>query len=192
MKIPSVFYGKPGQVTLRVRKLAKKLVADRDFGDYDSGELLDTAEVAGLVLVDQEFEHSAASHFHCYLLPNLLSEASQQADIRPNLHDWLMASLSEEWRFVTTLGGSAWLGLDKRGHSFARRYVEAAIQHWPTIAGIENRFGPRLEGHPFVDQWRTLSMALEILGLSAHERMSIPAREPQVLLDLIDKRGVSS
>ena len=53
MKIPSLFYGKAGQATSRVRKLAKSLLQTREFGGYDPGPFLDTKEVSGLVLIHE-------------------------------------------------------------------------------------------------------------------------------------------
>ena len=192
MKIPSIFYGKAGSATSRIRKLAKTLLVTREFGRFDPGPLLDTRDVGGLVLVREEFEPSAEQHFHCYALSEEMAEASTQQTIHDNLHDWLMASLDEEWRFICTLGGASLLGLGKRDASFARRYVEAAIRYWPSMAAEIDRFGPVLEGNSILDHWNTLAGALERLGLSARERTAIRGRAPQVLLSLVDEHGVDS
>ena len=189
MKIPSLFYGKAGQATSRVRKLAKSLLQTREFGSYDPGPFLDTKEVSGLVLIHEEFEPSSEQHFHCYALSEYIVELSPQNLIRANLREWLDASLESEWRFLCTLGGALMHALRDGNEGLARRYVEAAVNHWPAMALEIERFGPLLEGQTLLQHWHTLGAALGVLGVSARERIAVPALTPQALLDLVDKRG---
>ena len=188
MKIPSIFYGKPGQVSSRMRKLAKSLVQTRSFATYEPGPLLDTKEVRGLVLFSQEFERSSEQQFHCYVLSDCLSEAAPRGEMHAVIREWLMASLSDEWRFLCTLGGSSVLGLDKADSFSARRYLEAACHHWPAMALERRRFGPVLQGDDVLDHWSTLFVAVRNLGVSVHERMAMTNREPEAYLKLIDSR----
>jgi hypothetical protein len=189
MKIPRIFYGKAGQATARVRKQAKALLRTRDYATYDPGPLLSTEEVGGVILISKELMASTDEHFHCYALSEGLAEASAPSEVRKNLHDWLVASLGEEWRFMCTLGGLSWIGLEEGGPLVARRYVEAAVQHWPSMSHERARFGPVPEGGDILDRWYTLFAALEMLGLPSYERVTLPTRDPQALLDVVAKRG---
>jgi hypothetical protein len=188
MKIPSLLLGRAGQVETRVRKVAASIIDAKCFADFDLGPLVDTATVSGMILVDQESSPSNEPHFHCYMLSSGLADASPQAEIRKNLNEWLTGSLDTQWRFMCTLGGEAWLGLDQSEPVFARLYVEAAIRHWSAMKLENHRFGPPLDGQSDVLRyWRTLFFAVGKLGLPAKERMKTPGLEPRALLDLVDK-----
>lgn len=191
MKIPSMFYGTAAKVIPGVRKLARLLIEARNFSSYDAGTLLDVSEVQGLVLVNEPID-MAETHFHCYALSQELSKNSPQQQIPQNIHEWLMASLDDEVRFMCTLGGSSWLGLEKYAPEFSRRYVEAAVRHWPAMAAEKHRFGPAVSGLTILDSWTTLFTALEFLGVTSRERMAKPRREPKELLELMERRGALS
>jgi hypothetical protein len=188
MKLPKAFYGTSAQAVPRIRKLARALLTTREFSSYDAGTFLEMSEVEGHVLVDKPY-FAAENHFHCYALSQEISNVSAQSEIAENIHEWLIASLDTEWRFLCTLGGSSRLGLVGFPPIFARRYVEAAVRHWPAIAPYKTRFGPTAEGRTILNCWWTLFIALEILGLSAPEQMAKPGREPRELLDVVEQRG---
>lgn len=189
MKLPQVLYGRQGQVARQTQALASTLNAAGRLHELGVGPVLDTQTTEGLVLVNKEAEPSKAAQFHCYLMPDAIFKASPQPQIRDNMYDWLMASLDDEARFLCTLGGMTWLGLDQRGPAVARRYVDAAICHFPSIGKERKRFGPRHAGWDVLDLWRTLSFALQMLGLTAARRTERSGRDPQELLDLVDGGG---
>jgi hypothetical protein len=193
MKLPAMFYGPPGRTALRVRKFAKGLVERGDFVQYDPGPFIDTADNGGLILANEESWRTDAENFRCYLLPDEIAAASVQSAIRDNMHAWLMGSLQDGWRFMSTLGGLSWLGLQGRDRACALRYVHAAVEHWPAMNAERPRFGPpRGDENNVLLIWTTLFFALDILGLSASERMKIPGRTPRALLDLVERPERSS
>ena len=147
----------------------------RDWGSLDPGPFPDTKEVSGQILVASDSLRSSEQHFHCsYLLSESIAEVSSQAEIRTNLHDWLVTSLDVEWRFLCTLGGFSWIGLRGFDAAFARRYVGAAIRHWPAVVEELHRFEPMfMEDEEVRYPWYTMFSAFEILGLSALERTNI-------------------
>lgn len=191
MKIPRLFYGPRAQVVPRVRKLARGLLKSRDWRSFDPGPFLDTAEVDGQVLVDRPVV-LGDPHFHCYALSEELAGISEQDQLRQNVHEWLMGSLDEDWRFMCTLGGASRLGLDTYDPRFSRRYVEAAIRYWPIMAPLHERFHNVLQPTSVLNCWYTLIIAFDILGLPAREQLRQPNREPAALLALVDGRGAAS
>ncbi|MES1175509.1 MAG: hypothetical protein ABUL62_14400 [Myxococcales bacterium] len=185
MKLPELIYGRLGQVTRKTQALASNLNSEGRIHEFGAGPVLDTATAEGLVLVDKEPEPSKFAQFHCYLMPKAIIKVSAQSEIRNNVHRWLMASLEDETRFLCTLGGEAWLGLEEREPAVVHRYVDAAILHWPLIKKERKRFGPRHSEWDVLDLWRTLAAALEMLGVTAEQRMEKPGREPRELLALV-------
>jgi hypothetical protein len=188
VKFPSILYGKPGRATLAVRKYVRAFVAADDYGAFDAGPLLDTREVEGLILTQRDRVETGQQDFHCYLVADELSNAVPMGASPAAKNRWLMASLESEWRFACTLGGTATVGLPRDDKVSARKYLEAAIHHWPAIAAERARFVSPATGADILSRWPTLWVALEVLGLPSIERMKLPNREPQALFDAVAPR----
>jgi hypothetical protein len=187
MKIPSIFYGKAGEVRKNLGKTVRDLIVSRDFGHFDPGPFLDTREVTGEILVTREHWPSVTPQFHCYLLPIMLQDRVDPGEHRSLTHDWLMASLDEQWRFICTLNGDAHYGFGPDPKVGARRYAEAAIRHWPSMEPEQYRFGPKVDvSDGVLDMWITLFAAIDTLGLPPMERDQARRKGPAVLLELAD------
>jgi hypothetical protein len=189
VRIPSLFYGKAGKAMGRVRKYARALVASGDYSAFDPGPMLDTREVPGLILVEDEWEPVPGENFHLHSLAEELIHAvpSDRAPVRDELNKWLLASLDDESRFVCTLSGLAHAGLLGRKGD-AQKYLAAAIRHYPAIDADRDRFMTPSYPQGILHTWRTLFVALEHLGLPSVERLEKPGRDPQALLEELDRR----
>jgi hypothetical protein len=105
------------------------------------------------------------------------------------MNAWLMGALDEEWRFMCTLNGSCWLGFKERPPPCARKYVEAAVRHWPAMNAHRSHFAHSSIIGDILDCWSTLYSALEILGLSSRERMKDHgSSDPLELVQLLNER----
>jgi hypothetical protein len=187
MKIPSIFYGKPGEVRRRLSGVVRDLLRTRDFATFDPGSFLDTREVPGEILLTREHWPAVAPQFHCYLLPIMLQDGVPRDEHRLMTNQWLMASLDEEWRFVCTLDGDAHYGFGSDARTGARRYAEAAVRHWPTMEPEQYRFGPKVSASDgLLDMWITLFAAIDTLGVSTIERDRSRRKGPAALLALAD------
>jgi len=188
VKIPAIFYGTSGEVSSRVVKLVKQLLSARNFASYEPGPFLDTADIHGDMLVSREHGPSLAAQFHCYLLPTILESRAPIAARAAVMHEWLMGSLEEEWRFLCTLGGDCHAGFGINKVAGARRYAEAAVRHWPALAAEQYRFGPKVDDSDgLLNMWVTLFAAIDALGVPFDERVKAMGRDPQFLLDLADR-----
>jgi hypothetical protein len=187
MKIPEIFFGKPGEVKSKVSKLVRDLLRTRDFAHFDPGPFLDTTKVGGEVLVTREHWPSTTPQFHCYLLPLVLQARAPVEQHSELTHEWLMASLDDEWRFMCTLDGDSHYGFGAAPTAGARRYAEAAVRHWPAMEREQYRFGPKInDSDGILDIWITLFAALDTLGLPVMERIAAKDQGPRALLDLAD------
>jgi hypothetical protein len=185
-------HGRGGQIRRQLNKQATVLLAAGRLEKLAVGTLLDTVEHPSIVLVDKEHEPSKDCRFHCYLIATTIVNVSPPEQLRDQMHQWLASSLDDESRFVCTMSGFAWLGLDQRGPDFARVYVEAAIRHWPSLAKERERFLRFRGDDDILKRWRTLFFATEMLGLTAVRRMERPGLEPQELLRLAESTRAPS
>jgi hypothetical protein len=188
VKIPAIFYGKAGKAMGRVRKYAKAMVASGDYTSLDPGPMLDTREVSGLLLVVEEFETAPGENFHLYSLAEDIVNAAPQGRARDEVNRWLMAWLDDEWRFLSTIAGMGNAGLRRDDPVSARKYLEAAIRHFPAIDAERERFMTPSYPEGILHTWTTLFVALENLGLPTVERLETPGRDPRALLDELERR----
>lgn len=188
MKIAAVFLGRAGEVRRRVRKVARALVEADSFANYDLGPLTDTNETEGLVLMSVD-RRVVGVNYHPYILTDELMEATPAGRTPKELvRDWLLASLDVEWRFICTLGQDAGRGFTEADVQSARSYVEAAVRFWPALAAERSRISLWGGNDDFVEHWYPLFRAVEVLGISAAERMVAPRKDPIYFLEMLSRR----
>jgi hypothetical protein len=190
MKVPELFYGNARQVSTKVRAFAKQIAKADRYSNFDYGPLLDTQDVPGIILVNKEFAPSPQPNFHCYLLSEFLVDAVGHEKVHGAMELWLKSSLEDLSKFLCTLGGLSWLGLQDAEPAACRRYIEAAVVHWEAVKHERGRFGPLVSSEEtLLHIWITLFFAAERLGLPTQERVRHLGAPPAVLLELSDRFG---
>ena len=188
MKLPSLLYGRAAKVRTRARKLAKGLLASRDFEHLDPGEFLDTATTTGTLLMGPEHIISSRDNFHCYALSLALFELADRARASV-MKQWMLASWEESWRFAGVLDeitSSQPLDFDS---TLLRPFAEAAARHWPELSAEGERFGPYINApEPLWKHSTHLWFALANLGIPSADLVS-PSGGPADYLKRLDEMG---
>jgi len=185
MKVPALLYGRAAQVKPRARKIARELLRLDTFDVFETGEMLDTADKAGLLLVAQDSMPLVGDHYRLYAITVELLHAANPPGVSHIMERWMTSSWSEPWRFLGVVDQLTTNQL-YRNRDLLEPYVEAAAKFWPIYQAEGLRFAPFVNGP--LGPWevmRNLGFALAHLGVPSDQLANPPADGLAAFLDRI-------
>jgi hypothetical protein len=191
VRVPSLLYGLYEDVLARSRDVVRHLAEGEAWSDELVGNLIDTHEKPGLlVLAGPSPLLARASAFHCYLLHFQIREALGQRRLRTDLNAAIFAaSLHVAWGVLGLLAPANVMWM----HESARRrpMVDASARFWTILIGEGDRYTVGLpRGESLWSVQNNLRYVLVNLGFDPSELLRpLPASGLAHFIDALDRRA---
>jgi len=136
MKLPARLYGTYGDVKREGRRMVTQLRRGAPWADL-AGEIIDTRDVPGMIVIDGPSRALHGNHFHMYVAARAIEDAVPERlpwEVYETVFEPAIATL---WGYVALLA-SVYLFFHPPGHQ--ERFIRAAVRYWDELDAEGKRY----------------------------------------------------